>query len=248
MKLVPAFLLVGLLVGSVAAAQPCPTVLPPVNGIYLPMEQSGPMLSGRFAESWVDPGGHGQVGNTINAASWSSPLLGGQWRLWCPQIAAPPTLVADTRDGSGTGDVTWRTTYSGGQFWLTRFGPWSADNLADFTGTVQSFIVTTTYQYVFGSVLGIRSNIVTIGMFDQLDPCWGSQCFDYTIDNTSFYGTTDEAPKPADFPGFLDPNFCPSDQERLTRGGWGDVTHVALRITGCVVPDQPTTWGGIKTL
>jgi len=246
MRLALALIVVSILVCPVAGAQPCPAILPPVNGTYLSPEFGGPVLTGRFAESWIGVGGPGQVGNTINAESWNGIMLGTQWRMWCPQIAAAPTLIADTRDGNGTGEVTWRTMYSGGRFWFVKTGPWSADNLADFTGSVQSFVATTTYQYVFGQLLGIRSNIVTSGIFDQLDPCWGEQCFDYTIDNAAFYGSTDTGAKPAGFPGFLDPNFCPDDQERLMRGGWGDVTHIALRITGCVVPDEITTWGRIK--
>src|SRR5512140_278384 len=122
MKLFPTILIVGILGGSVAAAQPCPTYQPPVNGTYLMMENGGPMMTGRFSESWVGAGSHGQVGNTINAASWNGTVAGTQWKLWCPQIAAPPTLIADTRDVSGTGEVTWRTMYSGGRFWLTSTG------------------------------------------------------------------------------------------------------------------------------
>jgi hypothetical protein len=168
--------------------------------------------------------------------------------MWCPSIAVPPVLIADTRDINGTGEVSYRTQYSGGVFWFSRLGPWSADNLLDFTGTVQSFIVTTTYQYVFGQLLGIRSNVTTIGLFDRLDPSWGDRCMDFTINNAAFYGTTDQGPLPPGFPGFLDPVNCPLDIPALQRGGWGDVTHIAVRITGCVVPLQPTTWGEVKAM
>lgn len=44
-------------------------------------------------------------------------------KLWCPSIQTPPVLVSDPRDVSGTGDVTYRTVYSGGHSWLGAAGP-----------------------------------------------------------------------------------------------------------------------------
>ena len=220
---------------------------PPQNGNYFSTELPGAsFLSGYFSESWVDPGTHGQVGNTINAASWDGMDLGTDWRLWCPSIAFPPVLISDSRDLNGSGDVVWQTDYNGGYYWMSKDGPWSSDNAIDFTGTVLEFNIVTTYQYVFGTLLGIRSNITMIGKFDMLDPSWDTEnCIVYEINNAAFYGSTDDGPKPAEFPEFMDDN-CQTGV--LTRGGWGDATHITLRIDMCTVPTENATWGSIKAL
>jgi hypothetical protein len=211
----------------------------PIPGVYLSTDMGGLMLTGRFAESWVGTGGHGQIGNTVNAMSWDGSLLGMQWKLSCPHISQGPVLVADTRDGNGTGEVTYRTLYAGGVYWLSKLGPW-ADNTVDYDGTLDSFVATTTYQFAFGQLLGIRSNVVTQGHFDDY-----AECFEYTINNAAFFGSTDDGPKPADYPDFLDLS-CQSGV--LSRGGWGSVTQLALRISGCQIPVEPATWTAAKSL
>ena len=215
---------------------------PPQTGVYLSTDMGGQMLPGRFSESWVDPGSHGQVDNTIHALSWDISLgLGSQWKLTCASIAFPPSVVADTRDAGGTGEVTYRTEYTGGSFWLSKNGPWG-DGMLDYTGVIGIFTVTTTYMFVNNQVLGIRSNVTTIGEFNDF-----GGCFEYTINNTAFYGDTDTVgPLPVGFPAFMD-DSCQIGSR--TRGGWGSVTEIALRILGsCTVPTQDSTWGGIKAL
>jgi len=213
---------------------------PPQTGVYLSTDMGGPMLPGRFSESFVDPGSHGQVGNTLQALSWDG-SLGTQWQLTCASIAFPPNVVADTRDAGGTGEVTYRTDYAGGLFWLSKNGPWG-DGMLDYTGAIDIFTVTTTYLFVNNQVLGIRANVTTTGSFDNF-----GGCFEYSINNTAFYGDTDTAgPLPAGFPSFMD-DSCQIGAR--TRGGWGSVTQIALRILGnCTVPTQDSTWGGIKAL
>ena len=233
----------------VASAQPYD---PPVNGIYFSTDMpGGTILTGYFSESWAGAiPTHGQLGNTINAGSWDGTTLGAEWKLWCSTINQPPILVSDTRDGNGDGEVTWRTYYEGGRFWFSQNGPWSSDNLVDFTGDIHEFTATTTYQYAFGGqLIGIRTNITTIGHFDQLDPRWDEACMVYEINNSAFFGTTDQGPKPPEFPMFLDPAACPI-KTLLTPelGGWGDVTHIALSIDDCTVPVRETTWGEIKSI
>lgn len=243
MRLVTCVFLLAL-VASPVFADP----LPPVAGIYnsTDMDPPGSMLTGRFSESW--PTGYpGQLGNTVNSASWDGMQLGTQWRLWCPAIIQAPIFVSDTRDLDGTGDVTWLTHYGGGRFWLSMNGPWSADNLVDFTGNVEQFRAVTTYMYVYGELLGIRSNITTIGVFDMLYPNWDTPCFEYSINNATFFGSTDTGSKPADFPSFLNPADCPSDVGTLAAGGWGSATQITLKIKGCAVPAESSTWGRIKT-
>ena len=215
---------------------------PPQTGVYLSDDMGGQVLTGRFSESWVDPGSHGQLGNTINAQSYDPAFgQGSQWKVWCASIALPSTLVSDTRDVNGTGEVTWRTAYSGGLFWFSADGPWG-DGAEDYTGLINMFTATTTYLYVEGEALGIRSNIVTTGQFDNYD-----DCFEYTINNTAFFGDTDaNGPLPSDFPEFMDEN-CQAGTP--TRGGWGSVTEIALRILGnCTVGAEATTWGAVKSL
>lgn len=212
----------------------------PQTGVYLSTDMGGQMLTGRFSESWVDPGSHGQVGNTLNAQSYDAGFgLGSQWKLYCASIAFPPSLVSDTRV-NGTGDVTYQTEYAGGLFWMSKNGPWG-DGIEDYTGAIDVFRVTTTYMYVGGQVLGIRSNVTTSGSFDNYD-----DCFEYTINNTAFYGDTSMGPLPADFPPFMD-SSCQTGTR--TRGGWGSVTEIALRILGnCTVPTEDSTWGAVKAL
>ncbi|HXV12934.1 MAG TPA: hypothetical protein VEC56_01890 [Candidatus Krumholzibacteria bacterium] len=213
---------------------------PPQTGVYLSNDFGGTMLPGRFSESWVNPlASHGQIGNTIHALSWDGLTLGDEWRLLCPSIAAAPVLVSDNRDGNGTGDVTYQTQYGGGTFWMSMNGPWG-DGTVDYTGVIQTFVVTTTFQYVFGNVLGIRGNVTMSGSFDGYD-----NCFDYTVNNTAIVGTTDTMLLPADYPAFRDASCFVGP----TRGSWGSVTQIALQIYGsCTVTTEESTWGAVKAL
>jgi len=211
---------------------------PPAAGVYLSMDMpGGTVLTGLFSESWV--AGPGNIGNTVSSASWDGAVLGTQWKLWCPAINAAPTLVADTRDGNGTGEVTYRTTYGGGLFWLSKTGPWG-DNTVDYPGTLDSFIATATYQFVFGQLLGIRSNITTIGQFDDY-----GDCMQYTINNAAFLGDSTQGPLPAEYPPFID-SSCATGT--MSIGGWGHAHDLAIRILGCDVPVNGTSWSGAKVL
>jgi hypothetical protein len=203
------------------------------------------MLTGRFSEAWTG-GNEGAVTNTLFAESWDGAVLGTQWQLWCASIAAPPTLLVDTRIG-GTGDVIYSTMYAGGRFLLDKSGPWSADNLVDFTGNLQSLTVVSTHQYLMGTRTGVRSNITLVGVFDQLYPGWPATCMEYSIQNGSILGTTDLGPLPATFPPFLDPNVCPAFGAGVPVGAWGDVDHHTMVVTGCAVPAEEASWGAVKS-
>jgi hypothetical protein len=214
----------------------------PLVGTYYSFDlPGGSFNTGHFSESWVDPGRDGQIGNTINAQSWDGAVLGAEWKIWCPSIQTPPVLVSDTRDANGSGEVTWKTSYTGGYFFLSGNGPWG-DGSQDYFGDVAFFNVQTTYQFVFGDLLGIRSNVTTMGLIDGF-----TDCMEYTINNAAFFGNTDDVgPLPAEYPEFVD-EFCNSGV--WSRGGWGSVTEIALRILGdCDVATQESTWGKIKSL
>jgi hypothetical protein len=215
---------------------------PPAQGTYYSYDFPGGTFStGYFSESWAGPGRDGQMGNTINAQSWDGNLLGTEWMLWCPSIQTAPVLVSNTVDGTGSGEVVYRTTYNGGYFWLSGSGPWG-NGTQDYSGDLSFFIVTTTYQYVLGNLLGIRSNVTSSGLINGF-----TDCMEYNINNAAFFGNTDDnGPKPGEFPPFLDEN-C--NENVWTRGGWGSVTELALLISGdCNVATQPSTWGKIKSL
>jgi hypothetical protein len=232
-----ALLSVLVLVLASAAYASAPTI-----GVYLSLTQGGPVLDGHFSESWMGTGGAGQIGNTINAQSWDMTLgLGTEWKFYCPSIAIAPVIIEDTVDGSGTGDRVYQTEYAGGMFWLSANGPWG-DGSENYSGMLDLFSVETTYKFVGGTLLGIRSNVTMSGHFLGYD-----NCLNYVITNASQFGDTDaNGPLPAAFPPFLDSN-CQDNV--ITRGAWGDVTHIAMQITGpCIVKTQDTTWGEVKAL
>lgn len=208
----------------------------PATGTYYSSDwHSGTFDPGRFSESWV--GGPGQIGNTINAMSWDGSTLGGDWVVSCPAIVSPPTLISDTRDASGTGDVKYATMYGGGTFWFSMNGPWG-DGTEDYTGMINTFDVTTTYQYYNNTLLGIVSNITMSGVFDGYD-----SCIEYAIGNAAFVG--DSGPVAMNYPPYLN-SSCSTGP---TIGGWGDTVQITLNIFGnCTVPLEEKTWGGIKAL
>jgi hypothetical protein len=213
---------------------------PPVAGVYYSYDMPGGSFNaGRFAESWAGPGRDGQMGNTVNAMSWDGMALGTEWKLWCPSIQTAPVLVGNTVDGNGNGEMTWRTVYSGGHFFLGAAGPWGD---VDYGGDLAGFIVTATYLFVFGEIEGIRSNVTSWGEIEGY-----TNCMEYEINNAAFFGNTDDnPPMPADYPALLDED-CNTGV--WTRGGWGSATQVAIRIKGsCTVASEASTWGRVKAL
>jgi hypothetical protein len=226
--------IVCILVAASAAANP------PITGTYLSTDMpGGTMLTGTFSESWVTAAGQGQIGNTVNALSWDGTALATEWKVWCPSIAAAPVLISDTRV-NGTGDVTYQTDYAGGYFWLSKNGPWG-DGSEDYTGSLVMFRVVTTYKFVGGNLLGIRSNVTMVGMFDGYD-----NCMQYVINNAAFTGTTDVMAMPAGYPPFMDTN-CGTGT--VTTGGWGTVSDIALQVLGsCTMRTVERTGGAVKAL
>jgi hypothetical protein len=206
---------------------------PPMYGVYNSNDIGGTMLTGRFSESYVG-GGPGQVGNTIHALSYDTVNLGTQWRVQCPQIASPPTVISDTRV-NGTGDVVYSTIYTGGTFWLAKNGPWG-DNVADYTGTIVSFSNVATYQFVGGTLIGIRSNVTLSGTFDSYPGV-----MEFAISNSATFGDTSTQPFPAVYPDLRDQSCAPGP----TQGAWGSVPNITMVIQEVVGVDE-ASFGTLK--
>jgi hypothetical protein len=206
----------------------------PAAGTYQSQDIGGLMLNGRFSESFVG-GGPGQVGNTIHAQSFDGSFLGTQWSLSCVSIEAPPTLISDSRDGSGTGSVIYNTQYDDGFFFLDGDGPWG-DGSEDYTGLVLTFENTSTHQYVLGNLVGVTSNVTIYGMFDGY-----ADCMQFVISNSATLGTSPN-PKPADYPDFMD-QACGFG---VPIGAWCTVPTITLTILGCSVDNDTASFGALK--
>ena len=227
-----------LLLALVTAPRPSTAGVPPLVGTYKTL--LGTILPGRASESWPCDGCEGQLGNTINSASWNGSTLATNWSLSCPQIASSPVLVLDTVVG-GTGQRIYQTSYSGGSLWLAGSGAWGAGDPA-YTGSIQSFVVMVTKQYVGGTLVGAVSNINFTGTIDNYD-----NCFTMAISNAEFVGATPgTALEPGPFPAFLGPASCNATG---THGSWFDVHDVTFSILGrCETPTRTRTWGELKSL
>jgi len=210
----------------------------PASGTYYSWDMPlGSFDTGRFSESWIPSSG--QIGNTVNAMSWDGTTLGGEWVVSCPAIASEPTLIADTRDTNGDGDMIYFTIYGGGSFWLSMNGPWG-DGSQDYTGWLNTFNVTSTHQYIGWARQGVRSNITMSGQFDGFD-----NCMEYVINNAAFTGETSILPMPPGYPPFIN-SGCNTGP---TTGGWGDAVQIELNISGsCTIPVEDSTWGALKAL
>jgi len=211
---------------------------PPLVGTYKTL--SATILPGRATESFPCDGCEGQIGNMINSASWDGTTLGTNWSLSCPQIVAPPIMTFNGVVG-GTGQQIWQTTYSGGTLTLAGSGAWGTGD-PSYTGSVSSFTVITTKQYVGGVLVGAVANINFTGTIDGYD-----NCFTMAISNAELVGATPGAPaEPGPFPAFVGPGNC-----SLTgsHGSYQDVHDITFSIIGtCSVPTRATTWGELKSI
>lgn len=229
-KLLCSLTIAALLSASIAlAADPTP-------GIYNSVDIGGTMLTGRGTNSWTAPlNGADGLGDVFNSVSWDGALLGTQWRFQCGVSPAVQTRVDNRVNGTGT--VVFTTNYTGGTFWLSRFGPWG-DGVNDLTGTITTTQSIVTLQYVNFVPVQSRLNVNTYGEFDD------SNCIlTFAISNGIGAGDTDLGPKPAGFPDFLDAN-CGATR---IYGSWGHLVDITMMLE-CPVPLTPTTWSAVKTL
>jgi hypothetical protein len=212
---------------------------PPTPGTYKTL--LGQVLPGRATESMPCDFCEGQVGNLIMAESWNGSALGTNWKVSCAQVASPPTLTYDDVDGSGYGQRIYRTTYTGGQLWLSGAGAWGGGD-PFYTGPLTKFTVIVTKQYAAGQPVGAVSNINFGGPIDNY-----GDCFEMNISNAELVGATPGAPAvPGPFPPFMGPSDCDVGG---SHGTYWDVHDITFTIYGpCVVPMRSSTWGEVKSI
>jgi hypothetical protein len=213
---------------------------PPIDGTYTSTDLGGQMLLGRYSESWSQPGGQLEMGNTVNKLSWDGATLGTQWWLYCTRIAGPPVLISDTVDGNGNGFKEWRVTYIGGDLVLDGNGPWGDGSEPSYTANLHAYQEIKTFQYINNQIVQCISNVSLQAAFQGFD----ESCVTISILNQEELGNTDTAALPADYPPFLEPITC--DPTR-TLGSWGEVDEITLIIIDCTIPVDETTWGVIKS-
>ncbi len=223
-----------LLVTATVAWAACPDA----NGIF--GTTNGTLIGGRVSEAWCGAGGAplmpGVPGNTENAMSWDGVALGTQWRLWGMQINAAGAIQTGMRVFGPYTYVDYSTDYDGGQFWLTRAGPWG-DGINDLTGNVTAYHVATTITYYNGSPVGATSNATLTGYFTNC--ATGQGCVvEWAIANAIKIWDSGMGTMPANYPAML----CGAAGGELF-----DACCIQLSIH-CAVPIEPTTWGAIKSM
>jgi len=214
---------------------------PPANGTYTSVDLGGQVLLGRYSESWDQPEGRMETGNTVNKGSWDGATLGSQWSMSCTRIAVAPTLITDTVDGNGNGFREWMVIYIGGNLVLDGNGPWGDGSEPAYYANLHAYREIKTFQYSNHEIVQAISNVSIEAGFKNFD----ETCVVISILNQEELGSTDAGALPADYPVFLEPITC--DPVR-TLGSWGEVDEITLIITGCGVPIEDVTWGAIKTI
>lgn len=221
-------------------AAPAPAQCPDAVGIWTTTD--GSLLGGRVSEAWCGADGQplmpGRPGNTENAMSWDGSLLGGQWRVWGMTIDENGAVeIGNTVDGDGNGTITYSTSYLGGEYWLAKEHTWSF-GYVDLTGELTSYLVIATVTYVGGTAVGATANVSFTGRFSEC-PEDNNCVIDFAIANAMLIWRSDyPTPMPADYPDFL----CGA-----TMGELFDACCITISID-CAVAEQPTTWGGVKSL
>lgn len=214
----------------------------PQNGTWTSVDIGGPMLAGRYSESWLPA--KLSNNNTLNEKSWDGSTLGGQWWWYCPWITGAPTLLFNNVNGAGNGIKIWRATYTGGYCWLNGPGePWDGGdpsylaNINTWTG-----IITETYQN-FQEVGTVRNHNATASFVG-----YNAECMSLRIENAEKLSDTTHGPLPANFPDFW--NWAPcASIGTAGPGEWGDVDSITFSITDCqAVATEPTTWGKVKSM
>ncbi|MFA5070556.1 MAG: hypothetical protein WC528_04725 [Patescibacteria group bacterium] len=204
----------------------------PKDGVYT--TNNGTMIGGRASEAWCAGLGPGQPGNTENAQSWDGAVLGGQWKVW-GMASEGAVETARYFDVYGNGWIDYATNYTGGQFWLSGTGSWGS-GATDYTGLVTYFNVAARVTYVAGSPVGVTSNILLMGTFDNCTHCQ----IQYAISNALLVWQTGyPTVMLADYPPFL----CGAASGELF-----DACCIVAKIFCQPTAVDESTWGAIKSL
>ncbi len=204
----------------------------PKDGIYA--TSAGTILSGRSSEAWCSGEGPGRPGNTENAMSWDGANLGAQWKIY-GMASSGAVETARYFDAYGNGWIDYTTNYAGGSFWLSSTGAWG-DGSTDYSGAVTYFNVGARVTYYGWSPVGVTSNILMSGSFNDCAGC----AIQYSIDNAMLIWQTGyPTAMPADYPPFL----CSA-----TAGELYDVCCIIMKVYCTPVSTDQSTWGSIKSL
>lgn len=214
---------------------------PPIPGVYTSTDLAGPMLTGRYSESWTAASGQLQIGNATNKLSWDGAILGTQWWMYCAELTVPPLLITDTVDGNGNGTRVYQSDYTGGLCILAGNGPWGNATEPSYTAPYTGYSEINTYLFSNNVIVSVISTVNLDAQFLGFD-----DCMSLSISNQEQLGSTDGGPLPPNFPGFINPATCVPTR---TLGSWGNSFEFTLVILGsCTVPTEENSWGGIKAL
>ena len=205
----------------------------PVEGTYTSVDLGGSMLVGRASQSWVTAHNASQgQGDVFNSQSWDGSALGTQWSFACSAQPGPQTVVDDRV--SGTGFVIVTNTFAGGAFYLNP-GPWG-----NGTGTIGPAAMTSvvSWSYIDFQIVSVRETVSLSAAFDNSD-C----ALTLTSVSGEVRGTTDFAPLPANYPGFLD-TACSATR---LHGLWAEFPRMRMEIS-CPVSTAPAPWSRVKTI
>jgi hypothetical protein len=218
------------LVLAMPALAACPNA--PKDGIYT--TSNGTILGGRASEAWCTGAGPGRAGNTESAMSWDGANLGAQWKVF-GMTSEGAVETARYFDAHGNGWIDYATNYTGGNFWLSGAGNWG-NGAADYSGAVTYFNVGARVTYVGGSPVGVTSNILLTGVFDDCPNC----SIEYAISNAILVWQTGyPTAMPANYPPF---------QCNASSGELFDACCIVAKIHCTPISTSPSTWGGIKSL
>lgn len=195
---------------------------------------AGTVMPGRATEAWCN-GGPGQPGNTQSAMSWDGATLGTEWKIWGMEIDGNGAqLTVDTVDANGNGIRSYHTNYVGGEFWLDKDGAWG-NGTVDLYGPLVMAIVDITVTYINNQMVGATSNISLAG---SLADCPNGCAIDYAISNALLvWSAASGDAMPANYPDLL----CSA-----VAGEAFDICCTTMQIS-CVVPNESTTWGSLKS-
>jgi hypothetical protein len=205
----------------------------PICGTYTSTDIGGEMLPGRFSYSWMG-GGEGAVGNVMNIQSWDGTTFGTQWSILCPSQYGEPSMISNTLDQNGTGELQFDVRFVGGSLRMAPSCPWNPPGANEQTLTGLTTIVTSTHQYVGGVRISRIDEFVIYLQY------WSHYDFVFSAQNIVM-GGFEISPG---YPPYLDGDCTHNDE---TLGLWGDSVEVTVE-TCHDLPVQSTTWGQIKAM